>query len=376
MTSLQVDLEEDRYARQTLIKWWDQKALLNSKVLVVGAGALGNEIVKNLALVGVGHISIVDMDHIENSNLARCIFFREEDSGKPKAEVLARAAARVNPDIKTKHYVMPVQKLGDGFLDEFDLVIAGLDNREARIWLGSAVRRLGKYWIDGAIEGLMGKAQTFTPTGPCYACTMTSKEWEIIAYRRSCALLSKEEMLAGHTPTNATTSSIIAGVEVQEAIKHLAGREEMSALKDKIWRFLGDQMDTFSSLVSADEDCVYHFDQVDISEEVSLPKTLEEIFDKYNVGSDGYLSFFSDFLHVSPCSQCGGQPAIGFRDLMKGLGVCKSCGKERDVTTANRILRDDYVTKIELKKEFWPMCGLVQIVDREIRTLAIKGENQ
>ena len=376
MTSLQVDLEEDRYARQTLIKWWDQKALLNSKVLVVGAGALGNEIVKNLALVGVGHISIVDMDHIENSNLARCIFFREEDSGKPKAEVLARAAARVNPDIKTKHYVMPVQKLGDGFLDEFDLVIAGLDNREARIWLGSAVRRLGKYWIDGAIEGLMGKAQTFTPTGPCYACTMTSKEWEIIAYRRSCALLSKEEMLAGHTPTNATTSSIIAGVEVQEAIKHLAGREEMSALKDKIWRFLGDQMDTFSSLVSADEDCVYHFDQVDISEEVSLPKTLEELFENYNVGSDGYLSFFSDFLHVSPCSQCGGDPVIGFRDLMKGLGVCKSCGKERDVTTANRILRDDYVTKIELKKEFWPMCGLVQIVDREIRTLAIKGENQ
>lgn len=376
MTSLQVDLEEDRYARQTLIKWWDQKALLNSKVLVVGAGALGNEIVKNLALVGVGHISIVDMDHIENSNLARCIFFREEDSGKPKAEVLARAAARVNPDIKTEHYVMPVQKLGDGYLDQFDLVIAGLDNREARIWLGSAVRRLGKYWIDGAIEGLMGKAQTFTPTGPCYACTMTSKEWEIIAYRRSCALLSKEEMLAGHTPTNATTSSIIAGVEVQEAIKHLAGREEMSALKDKIWRFLGDQMDTFSSLISADEDCVYHFDQVDISEEVSLPKTLEELFENYNVGSDGYLSFFSDFLHVTPCSQCGGQPVIGFRDLMKGLGVCKSCGKERDVTTANRILREDYVTKIELKKEFWPMCGLVQIVDREIRTLAIKGENQ
>ncbi|MEY3736775.1 MAG: hypothetical protein RLZZ251_491, partial [Actinomycetota bacterium] len=76
MAAVKVDLEEDRYARQTLIKWWDQKALLKSHVLVVGAGALGNEIVKNLALVGVGNISIVDMDHIENSNLARCIFFR------------------------------------------------------------------------------------------------------------------------------------------------------------------------------------------------------------------------------------------------------------------------------------------------------------
>lgn len=375
MAAVKVDLEEDRYARQTLIKWWDQKALLKSHVLVVGAGALGNEIVKNLALVGVGNISIVDMDHIENSNLARCIFFREEDSGKDKAEVLAKAAARVNPDIKTTHYVMPVQKLGDAFLDRFDLVIAGLDNREARIWLGAAIRRLGKYWIDGAIEGLVGKAQTFTPTGPCYACTMTSKEWEIIAFRRSCALLSKEEMLAGHSPTNATTSSIIAGVETQEAIKHLAGREEMSALKDKIWRFLGDQMDTFTSIVSVDEECMYHFDRVTIKERIGLPDSLEELFKKYSISEDGYLSFYSDFLYVAPCASCGGDAAIGFRDLMKGLGVCKKCGNERDVTTANRILRSDAAAQVKINPSFWPYSGLVQIIDGGVQTIALEGES-
>ena len=109
MVPLDLELNEDRYARQTLIKWWDQSALRKSNVLVVGAGALGNEIVKNLALVGVGNISIVDMDHIENSNLARCIFFRDDDTGKPKAEILARAASKINPDITTSHFVMPVQ---------------------------------------------------------------------------------------------------------------------------------------------------------------------------------------------------------------------------------------------------------------------------
>jgi adenylyltransferase/sulfurtransferase len=57
-------LDDSRYARQTLITWWDQEKLRDSRVLVVGAGALGNEIVKNLTLVGVGTIEIVDMDNI------------------------------------------------------------------------------------------------------------------------------------------------------------------------------------------------------------------------------------------------------------------------------------------------------------------------
>ena len=71
-----IDLtKKDKYNRQKGITWWDQSALRASHVLVVGAGALGNEIVKNLALVGVGKISIVDMDQIEHTNLARCVFF-------------------------------------------------------------------------------------------------------------------------------------------------------------------------------------------------------------------------------------------------------------------------------------------------------------
>jgi len=76
ITSEQISADrEDRFHRFSLIGWWDQQKLKAAKVLVIGAGALGNEIVKNLALLGVGNVLIADMDRIENSNLSRSVLF-------------------------------------------------------------------------------------------------------------------------------------------------------------------------------------------------------------------------------------------------------------------------------------------------------------
>jgi molybdopterin/thiamine biosynthesis adenylyltransferase len=89
--ALRVDLdaEHDRYHRQSLIAWWDQDRLREARVVVVGAGALGNELVKNLALLGVGTILVVDLDRVENSNLSRCVFFRSEDEGRETSGLLS-----------------------------------------------------------------------------------------------------------------------------------------------------------------------------------------------------------------------------------------------------------------------------------------------
>src|SRR5947209_16934580 len=84
--------EDDRFQRFKLIGWWDQRKLAAAKGLVVGAGALGNEIVKNLALLGVGQVLVVDMDRIENSNLSRSVLYRASDNGTFKSQAAARAA--------------------------------------------------------------------------------------------------------------------------------------------------------------------------------------------------------------------------------------------------------------------------------------------
>ena len=99
---LNINTEENRFSRFELIRWWDQKRLTNAKILVIGAGALGNEIIKNLALLGIGNIIVVDFDKIEPSNLSRSVLFRERDRGRFKAEVAAERAKDLYPDLKIK----------------------------------------------------------------------------------------------------------------------------------------------------------------------------------------------------------------------------------------------------------------------------------
>src|SRR5258706_15167955 len=84
------EVREDRYHRQTLIDWWDQQRVRDTRILVIGAGALGNEILKLLALIGSGWTLVYDPDRIERSNLSRSVLFRETDEGGHKAEVAAR----------------------------------------------------------------------------------------------------------------------------------------------------------------------------------------------------------------------------------------------------------------------------------------------
>src|SRR5437762_11572728 len=196
--------DEERFSRFGLIAWWDQKKLARARVLVIGAGALGNEIVKNLALLGIGNIFIADKDRIEHSNLSRSVLYRESDAGKFKAEIAARAARDIYPQINVGCFVGDiVHDLGVGVFRWADLVIGGLDNREARLAINRNCWRVNRPWIDGAIEQIQGVARVFIPStdGPCYECTMSENDWKLLQARRACNLLSRQQMEEGKTPT-------------------------------------------------------------------------------------------------------------------------------------------------------------------------------
>jgi adenylyltransferase/sulfurtransferase len=255
-----VDLgvEAGRYARQELITWWEQDRLARGRVLVVGAGALGNELVKNLVLLGVGHVDVVDMDAIEASNLARCSLFRLADVGRPKVEVLAEVASAMNPDCAVTGHAMDIRRWPLGRLAGVDVVIGGLDNREARLFVNQACRKLGIPWVDGAIEGLRGIAKVFLPDGPCYECTLGEVDRKILAARKSCGLLTDDELLDGKVPTTITSAAIVAGVQVQEAVKLLHGDRSRLALRNQGWTFVGETGDAYVVDYGEDEWCPAH----------------------------------------------------------------------------------------------------------------------
>ena len=122
----------DKFARISMISGYDRDFLSGLKVLVIGAGAIGNEIVKNLALFGVGEILIVDFDTIEIHNLTRSIFFREDDIGRPKASTVAKRASEIAPETN-------IHSKDGNFWDcisiaetkNFDVVVCSVDNFEA-----------------------------------------------------------------------------------------------------------------------------------------------------------------------------------------------------------------------------------------------------
>lgn len=230
----------------TLLSWFKKEKVKNARVLVAGAGALGNEVVKNLALFGIGQIYIVDFDRIEISNLTRSVLFREEDAYNHsyKSEIVAKRAMEINPQIN----VIPIvgnlfSEVGFGLYNSVDVIIGCLDSRIARYLLNRLAMRAGKTWIDGSIENMTGVVRVYTPGISCYECGLSREEFNNIMLRTGCADVVRMQGNAGRVATTPISASIIGAMQVQEAMKiiHLSEDEPVpfKTLQGKMLRYEG-----------------------------------------------------------------------------------------------------------------------------------------
>lgn len=230
----------------TLLSWFKKEKVKNARVLVAGAGALGNEVVKNLALFGIGQIYIVDFDQIEISNLTRSVLFREEDAYNHafKSEIVAKRAMEINPQIKVTPIVGNLfSEVGFGLYNSVDVIIGCLDSRIARYLLNRMAMRAGKTWVDGSIENMTGAVRVYTPGISCYECGLSREEFNNIMLRTGCADVVRTQSSAGRVATTPISASIVGAIQVQEAMKiiHLSENEPVpfKTLQGKMLRYEG-----------------------------------------------------------------------------------------------------------------------------------------
>ncbi len=211
--------DADKLDRQKRIMNWEQESISKSNILIVGAGALGNEVVKSLLQIGANNITLVDFDTVVKANLNRSVFFTEEDAENKrlKAEAIAEKARKQFPESHLATVIKKIEEVGEDFYDKFDIAFSCLDNLNARLHLNAHTYNKMPL-IDGGTTGFMGKVQVVKSPSGCLECSMSKSDYKILWQRYSCVgeIL---DILDPKMPALSTTNSIIAAMQVNEFLK-------------------------------------------------------------------------------------------------------------------------------------------------------------
>ena len=209
--------ELDRYSRQVMLEqigYQGQLKLKQAKVCVVGVGGLGNPITARLVAMGVGKLRIVDRDVIELSNLHRQTMFNEDDVGQVKVETAAKKLRKLNPDVVIEELPISINDFtAVDVVDGCDVVIDALDSVNARYSLNKACVEKKIPFVTGGAVGVTGQSFTILPTeSACYHCLFPALDEDSMP---TCSIEGVHPSIL----------SIIAGVEVSEAVKIITGKK-------------------------------------------------------------------------------------------------------------------------------------------------------
>ncbi len=331
-------MSEDRYARLTAIDWWDGTRVRNATAIVAGAGALGNEVVKNLVLLGWGTVVVVDHDVVAMSNLTRSMFFDQADIGRPKAETISERAGRLNSDTRVIGLAGDLRvALSAGIVRRSDLVFGCLDNLAARVALSQLAGYAGRLMVDGGLTTWEGTVQVFAPEvdQPCFTCGLTADDLRELTLRQSCLAYEQRSLAAGGVPTTPTVTSVTAGLMVQEALKWLhrdlhdhsmaVGHElRIDLAHNRFW----------NHRLPVNDDCVLHWTRAEPmppDHELNWTDDWRTIVARCRAVvtmPDGVLQLPARLLVRWDCPDCGSGGESLRAHALDGRVPCPSCGHD------------------------------------------------
>lgn len=282
--------------------------------MVIGAGTLGNEVCKNLALLGIGKITIIDNDIVEQVNLSRSVLMREKDIGCNKADVLADRMK----DLYSGSNVTPlnfdvVYQYGSANYRDFDLVLMTVDNLEARIYINRYCNMWGVPLINGGLEGLVCEVQVMQPPHTaCFECALSSHDYAEIRKRYSCDGL-KRSAPEGKIPMVITSAAIGGGLMAQEAVKLLHGSS--SSLGGKRVIIDGNVNDFAVLSVARNANCIGHYN-VEINNSIELDYSVDMLLGSFKYQIKDILD--SEFVVYHD------------KSILYG-GICPSCRVKKEL---------------------------------------------
>ncbi len=374
------NLKEDRLGTFEFISWWEREKVQNARVMVVGAGALGNEVIKNLTLMGIGNLYIVDFDKVEAANLSRSILFREKDRGREKAQLAAARAVEINPDVRVQYLHGDITTdIGLGVFRRMDVIIGCLDNREARLAVNRFAHWMNKPWVDGAIQELLGLTRVFVPgDGACFECTLTEQARRDLALRYSCPLLARQNILLGKVPTTPTIASIIGAMQSQEALKLI---HNIPVEPGKVLHYNGYTNFMHTTAYVADPECESHWIYGDVTE---LPlraeaNTLAELLEiaRGDLGPDTVLELDQELVLSLNCAACNTVEHVlkPLSDVSFEAGHCPSCGEMREVNLTHSITgSEDFLERTLLSVGVPPLHIVRATNGAEFRFYELSGD--
>jgi molybdopterin-synthase adenylyltransferase len=227
----QPDSFQERYSRQALfapIGPEGQRRIRQSKVAVVGCGAIGASACALLARAGVGTLRIVDRDYVEPSNLQRQLLFDEEDARQsfPKAEAAARKIASINSEVAVEPYVKDLTPQTTSLLEQVDLILDCTDNFETRYLLNDFAVKTGVPWIYAAAVGSYAVTMNVLPgETACLACVFPEPPRGTFATCETAGIIN-------------SAANLVASIQVTEALKLTVGARSAlrrSLLSVDVW---------------------------------------------------------------------------------------------------------------------------------------------
>ncbi len=241
-----------RHDRHDGIPGWDQARVSAAGAVVAGAGALGNEVVKNLALAGIGRIVVCDPDTVALSNLSRTVLFRQADVGRPKARVVAGAVADLAPGTVVDARVSDlVSGVGLGELADASVVIGCLDSTQARLQLLGRCALVEALLVDGGTTPWGGEVRLrLTTAEPCFGCTLTARQRAESDDPWACVSDAPERPVA----SSIVGTAIVAGWVTLMALRAILGDPPPY----RLLQVDGRSGDTSPVMVSRDPACPFH----------------------------------------------------------------------------------------------------------------------